>query len=390
MSTGGIGAQWRPMAKYFFVAGEASGDHHSADVIRELFDLDPEAEVHGYGGPHMREAGATVHYPLAEFASVGLDWVGKIFQLRRAGLRIVELCKEHSIDMLVLVDFPGFNLRVATAAKKAGIRVVYYITPQVWGWKTGRVHRMRRDLVKALVILPFEEPFLQKYGVPAKFVGHPLVDRLKVVRSSQVLREEHGLPMEAPLVGLLPGSRKGEVDRLAPVLRETARLLLTDFPDLHFVVPRADSISTELLRSHFPTDIPITFVDNPSPDLRSCFRASITKSGTSTLENAILRVPQVIIYKGRWLDAWIAKRMIQVKWLGLVNLLADEEVCPEFLQEECIPENIAAAVRPLIGETPERKRMLEALGQIADSLGAGHAARRAAEEIRLAAAFDIP
>lgn len=372
------------MKRIFFIAGEASGDSHAAEVIRELRNLEPDCEVHAYGGARMAEAGAMIHYPLPDLASVGLDWVKNISEFTRLGHRVPGLCKELGTKTLVLVDFPGFNLRVAALAHKAGIRVLYYITPQVWAWREGRVKRMRRDLERALVILPFEESFLRERGVSAQFVGHPLVDRLGQPRFSQVIREEQGLPLseEIPLVGLLPGSRRAEVERLGPVLRDTARLLLAQEPDLHFVVPCAGTINPQKLRELFGDSIPWTLIEHPSPDLRSVFRVSITKSGTSTLENAILRVPQVIIYKARPLDAWLARRVIQVPWLGLVNIMAGREICKEFIQEDCVPEKIAEGVLPLIRDTAARKTMLADLDAVRHSLGQGQAALRAAAAIQ--------
>jgi lipid-A-disaccharide synthase len=331
----------------------------------------------------MALAGAQIHYPLPSLSSVGLDWIWHIGELRRLGRRVLEICREQGIETLVLVDYPGFNLRVATAARRAGLRVVYYITPQVWAWRTGRVKRMKRDLDRALVILPFEESFLQRHGIPATFVGHPLVDRLANPRPSQVIRAAHGLPLseEISLVGLLPGSRQGEVHRLLPVLQESARLLYEANKTLHFVVPRAATIPPNLLSGLSAAGFPYSIVENPAPDLRSAFRVCLTKSGTSTLENAILGVPQVILYKGKPVDAWIAKRLIRVPWLGLVNLLAGKEVCPEFLQETCVPEKIVTAACPLLEDTPARKQMLDGMRLAADSLGEGNAAARAARAI---------
>ncbi len=372
------------MKRIFFIAGEASGDSHAAEVIRELRALEPDCEVHAYGGSRMAQAGALIHYPLPDLASVGLDWIKNIFELVRLGRRVPGLCQELGINTLVLVDYPGFNLRVAAAARKAGIRVLYYITPQVWAWRVGRVKRMRRDLDRALVIFPFEEAFLREHGVNAKFVGHPLVDRLGCPRSSAVIREEHGLPLspDTHLIGLLPGSRASEVECLGPILLETARLLIAQQPDLHFVVPCAGTFSPRILCNQFGDSIPWTLVEHPSADLRSVLRVSITKSGTSTLENAILGVPQVIIYKAKPLEAWIARRVMQVPWLGIVNILAGKEICKEYLQEECTPEKITEGVLSLIQDSEARRQMLDDLNVVRRSLGEGNAVRRAATAIQ--------
>lgn len=369
--------------KIFFVAGEPSGDAHAADVIEEILKIRPDIEFHAYGGERMKAAGAKIHFDLPSLSSIGLDWIRNIRTYAHLIRQVPQLCQQYGINHVVLVDYPGFNLRVATRAHRAGLKIHYYIAPQVWAWRTGRVKRMKRDLEKVFVILPFEEEFLKKRGVPAQFVGHPLVDRLKERRPLKEIRESAGLPLseDVVLVGLLPGSRPREVQRLGPVLYESARCLLQHFPNLHFVVPRGDSITSEELHRVFGPAIPWTLVEEPAPDLRSVLRVSLTKSGTSTLENAILGVPQVIIYKVKALDAWIARRVIQIPWVGLVNVLAGREICPECLQEECTPENITRKAIPLIEETVERKRMLQDMREVAESLGDGHAARRAAEAL---------
>jgi lipid-A-disaccharide synthase len=371
------------MEKFFFVAGEASGDLHAAEVIREMKKMCPEAEIHGYGGERMKEAGAVIHFPLPDMASVGLDWIWKIFEYRRLGLQILDICREREIRNLVLVDFPGFNLRVASAGKRAGLRVLYYIIPQVWAWRTGRLKGMKRSLDLALPIFPFEKRLLENAGIPARFVGHPLVDQLKKRRSPEAIRRENNLPLspQIHLVGLLPGSRVREVERLAPVLLECAKLLLWDFPKLHFIVPRAQTIPIEMLERHFRGEIPLTLVENPQPDLRAAFRMAIAKSGTTTLENALLGVPQVIVYKGRPIDAWIARRVIRVPWLGLVNILAEKEICPEFLQENCIPSKIVPAASALLANSGRRETMLREMEITADSLGSGGASEHAAKAI---------
>jgi len=369
--------------RLFFVAGEDSGDLLAAEVIREMRSLDDQVEVYGYGGPRMAQAGASIQFQLTDLASVGADWIGQVFKLRRLGIDAIKYCKSESIGTIVLVDYPGFNLRLATAAKRAGLQVIYYVCPQVWAWRTGRVKRMRRDIDLVLALFPFEEDFLRTHGVPVRFVGHPLIDRLRDPRPVQEIRQDHGLPssLDIPLIGLLPGSRQKEVERLGPVLARTASLLLEARPNLHFVVPKAESVSESSIREHFPAQFPWTLVENPTPDLRSAFRASITKSGTSTLENAVLGVPQVIVYRGSPLVAWVARRVMRIPWLGLVNVLANREVCPEFLQERCIPERIREGMLTLIDETAERERMLSDMAAISESLGEGQAALRAAKSI---------
>ncbi|MCB9783531.1 MAG: lipid-A-disaccharide synthase, partial [Candidatus Omnitrophica bacterium] len=371
------------MKKIFFVAGEVSGDQHASEVIRELKRLDPEVEVHAYGGPLMEQAGAKIHFPLPDLASVGLDWIWKVFKFRKVGVELLEICKREKIDTLVLVDFPGFNLRVATAAKKAGIRVIYYIIPQVWAWRAGRLKRMKRDLDSALVIFPFEKPLLEAAGIETEFVGHPLVDKLSRVRDRSTVLDEHGLRDQGGerLIGLLPGSRNREVDRLLPVLLEAASRIQKEVRNVHFVLPLASSISLERVRSQVGDSKSISIVKNPSDDFRSILDFSITKSGTSTLENAVMGVPQIVIYKGRPLDAWIARRVVRVQWLGLVNLIAGREICPELLQEDCTAEAITAKTVYFLNDKGAINKMVEAMTQVRASLGESGASERAAKAV---------
>ena len=373
------------MRKIFFVAGEVSGDQHASEVIRELRNLDPGFEVHGYGGPLMERAGTKIHFPLPDLASVGFDWIWKVFEFRRVGIELIEICKRENIRTLVLVDFPGFNLRVARAARKAGIRVIYYIIPQVWAWRAGRLKRMKRDLDTALVIFPFEKPLLENAGIRTEFVGHPLVDKLGHLRDRVTILREHGLERfeEKRLIALLPGSRSREVDRLLPVLLDAASRIRSRIDNVHFVLPLASSIPKRSIESRLNPSLSLSVISNPSPDFRSALEFSMTKSGTSTLENAVMGVPQIVVYKARALDAWVARRLVKVKWLGLVNLIADEEICPEFLQEDCTPEKIAEAAVEILSQEESRRRMLEGMDRVRGSLGhPGSPGRTAAEILR--------
>ncbi len=371
------------MRKIFFVAGEVSGDQHASEVIRELKTLDPTLEVHAYGGSLMEEAGARIHFPLPDLASVGFDWIWKVFQFWRVGVELIEICKREKIDTLVLVDFPGFNLRVATAAKKAGIRVIYYIIPQVWAWRAGRLNRMKRDLDAALVIFPFEKPLLEGHGISTEFVGHPLVDKLGLIRDRETILQDHGLSdyTSKKLIGLLPGSRRREVDRLLPVLLEAAKGIHSRIDDVHFVLPLASSISKQAIETEIESNLPVSIVQNPSSDFRSVLHFSITKSGTSTLENAMMGVPQIIIYKGRAIDAWFARRLVKVQWLGLVNLIANKEICPEFLQEDCTAENIVEATLQFLEHAENRNEMLKEIERVRLSLGEPGASKRVAQHL---------
>lgn len=371
------------MKKVFFVAGETSGDQHAAEVIREIRRIDPAVEVHAYGGDEMEGAGAKIHFPLPELASIGWDWVGKVFQFRRVGIELLEICKREGIETVVFVDFPGFNLRVAKAAKKSGMRVLYYIIPQVWAWRAGRLVGMKRDLDAAFVIFPFEEPLLREAGIETEFVGHPLADKLAVIRDRETILSEHGLSDlgDRTLVGLLPGSRRKEIDRLLPILVDAAKEIHKSRPDVHFILPLAKSISRETIESRIDSSLPLTLVEDPSPDFRAVLTFAVTKSGTSTLENAVLGVPQIVVYKGSALDAWFARRLVKVRWIGLANLIADREICPEFLQEECTAENLSRACLHYLEDDAARETMRTDLSKVRASLGGPGGAERTARAI---------
>ncbi|MCA9450306.1 MAG: hypothetical protein KC931_24500, partial [Candidatus Omnitrophica bacterium] len=234
---------------------------------------------------------------------------------------------------------------------------------------------------------PFEKPLLEEAGIPTEFVGHPLVDQLGVIRDRETILRETGLESltEKRLIGLLPGSRHREVERLLPVLLEAAERIHRDFPDTHFIVPLASSIPMDRIQSRIDSQngsrVPLSIVEEPPKDFRSILHFSITKSGTSTLENAVMGVPQIVVYKGRPLDAWIARRVVRVQWLGLVNLIAGREICPELLQEECTPEEIFKATATYLADAGKRDRMLEEMAKVRDSLGESGASKRTAAAI---------
>lgn len=366
------------MKKLFVIAGEESGDQHAAAVIRELHQIDPDIEVHGFGGNNMALAGAHIHYPLTDLACTGLPGIRQLLTLLRLRKTVIKICQQEQIHHLLLVDYPGFNLSVARFAHQAGMRVIYYIAPQVWAWRAGRLKKMKAWLDLVLVILPFEKDFLSQAGIPVEFVGHPLIESLPPPRSPEVIRESHQLPMDVPLVGLFPGSRRKEVEKLAPVLRQCAQQILDANPKVHFVVPVANNLDPEFVKGAIGTDLPITYLIKPSADFRAVLQVAITKSGTSTLENAFYRLPQVIVYRASWLTAFIARRVFYIAWLGLVNILAQREICPEFLQEDCVPEKIVPKVLALVDSSPQRQQMMADLESVRQSLGSAVPAAKVA------------
>lgn len=359
--------------RYYIIAGEASGDLHGSNLIRELRKLDAAGEVRAWGGDKMEAAGAALVKHYRDLAFMGFVEVVKHLPTI---LRNLRFCKEDilafSPDVLVLIDYPGFNLRIAEWAKAQGIRVCYYISPQVWAWKEGRVKKIRQIVDKMLVILPFEVPFYERWKYGVEFVGHPLVD---------VVAEEMGKPAPAPLsskpiLALLPGSRAMEIQQKLPVMLAAAK----HFPDHQAVVAGApaqpDALYEELMRGSGAV-----LLRNQTYDLLRRARAACVTSGTATLETALFGVPQVVCYRGNPLSYQLAKRFIKVKYISLVNLILDRRAVPELIQHELTEERLVETVRPLLVDGEAREGMLADYRALQKMLGEGGASARAAQAV---------
>jgi len=325
--------------KIMVVAGEASGDMHAAGVIRALKRKDRSLKVFGLGGPLMAKAGMDVREDLTAHAIMGFAEVVRHLPL---SLRRLSDCgrwlKEEKPDLLLLVDYPGFNLRLAGWAHRLGIPVVHYIAPQVWAWHEGRIPRMKQVLTKLLTILPFEKAFFERHGMDAVYVGHPLMEEmdLKVVVRTKVLKR-NGIPVQAfPLVSAMPGSRKAEVERIWPLFLRASRSLRKIFPDATFLVPRPHGLEPSDYPGLVPED-PVFFVEAPAYDLRKACDLAWVKSGTGTLETALLGTPLVVAHKVPALTGYLAKRLVKIPHVSLVNILSGKEVVKELLQEKATP-----------------------------------------------------
>ncbi|GAA4335704.1 lipid-A-disaccharide synthase [Flaviaesturariibacter amylovorans] len=362
--------------KYYLIAGEASGDLHGSNLVKELRRRDPGAVLRGWGGDLMEGAGVTLvkHYRYLAF-------MGFIEVLRnlRTILNNLKFCKEDIAafkpDVLVLIDYPGFNLRVAEWAKAQGIKVVYYISPQVWAWKESRVKKIRQVVDKMLVILPFEEHWYRdRWEYQVEFVGHPLM---------QVVQEFlAGFRPEAeylkPVIALLPGSRRQEVAIKLPVMLAAAK----SFPGYQFVVARAtaldDAFYEELLRDH-PG---VLSVKNDTYALLAQSTAALVTSGTATLETALFGVPQVVCYKGSSISYQIAKRLVKIKYISLVNLIMDKPVVTELIQGECTPPNVVRELEALLHNEARRAQVKNDYYELKQLLQqGGNASAKAAEAV---------
>lgn len=355
--------------KYYLIAGEASGDLHGSFLIRSILKRDPEAIIRMWGGDKMQAAGGELVKHYRDLAFMGFAEV--LLNLRTI-LGNIRLCKEDIIqfqpDRIIYIDYPGFNLRIAHWAKKKGFTNFYYISPQIWAWHSSRVHRIRNDIDRMFVILPFEKAFYKKYGMEVDFVGHPLLDTLKDLQPDPTFRFRHNLQQDTPLVALLPGSRKQEIKRMLEVMIGA----LQGLEGFQFALACAPSQEPatylNLLKEMKVPDEQITLIENDTYGLLQAADAALVTSGTATLETALLGVPQVVCYKGNGLSYQIARRLIQVRFISLVNLIIDREVVSELIQDACTPEAIRMELNQLF-DPVNRQRILSDYQQLKSLLG---------------------
>ncbi len=344
------------------VAGEVSGDMHAARVIKALLRKNKNLKIFGLGGPQMAEAGMDVREDLTRQALIGFWEVLKHYpQIRRRFQDCEKWLEREKPDLLVLVDYPGFNLRLAERARRLGVPVCYYVAPQVWAWHESRIKTIQRVVRKLLVILPFEKDFFRRRGVEAVYVGHPLLEELdlKAVDRREVLKK-YGLdPARFPLVCAMPGSRQGEIGKIWPLYLKASRLLKKSCPDAAFIVPKPHGLEHEDYRGLTPDD-PFLFVEAPAYDLRKICDLAWVKSGTGTLETALLRTPMIVVYKVAAVTGFLAKRLLKIKNVSLVNLLSGREVVTELLQERAKPRKLVEETHRLLDDRAVRRDQLAA------------------------------
>jgi lipid-A-disaccharide synthase len=355
-----------------FSVGDVSADQYIADMLPQLTQRLPGATYSGLGGPHMQAAGVEV---LMDMTSQGIVGVVEVIRylpwLRRAWRTITQHLQQPKPDLLILADYSGFNLRIARFAKALNIKILYYISPQVWAWKRHRLQLIRQYVDHMAVILPFEVPIYRQAQVPVTFVGHPLAQRAHSTFSHDQAAAELGLQADRKIIGLLPGSRRAELNAVLPLLTECARELHAQHPQLQFVMPVSPSFTPEMIQARLPDDCPpIRMISNRMYDVLACCDAAIVTSGTATLETALMGVPQVIIYKMSPITFWIVKRKILkqrmdfAQHFGLCNLIAGKIIAPEFVQDEANSTNVVTEIRRYLeDETHYRhnKQQLQAL-----------------------------
>ncbi len=363
------------------VAGEASGDLHGAHLVREMKALDPSLSFCGVGGQNLEAEGVRLIARSSEMAVVGLTEVfSKLRFIAGVFFRLRGMLRTEKPDLVVLIDYPDFNLRLAAAARDAGVPVFYYISPQVWAWRKNRIHRIREVVDRMAVILPFEKDVYAEMGVHVDFVGHPLLDAVKRTRSREEALNALGLRDAWPIVALLPGSREKEVTTLLPEMAGAARILARDFEGAQFVLPRADTVDPALVQGILQAhSVPVTVVPGQMYDAVGLADAAMVASGTATLETALLETPMVIAYRISPLTAAVGKRVIRVKHIGLVNLIAGKTLAPELVQEDANASRLAAEVKAILSDRDRSRTIRRELAEIRHKLGEPGAARRAAE-----------
>lgn len=363
--------------KYYIIAGEASGDLHASNLIKSLKKKDLSAEFRFWGGDLMEEATGqkpVKHY--RDLAFMGFLEVAKNLKTIFGNIKFAKKdIKNFQPDILILVDYPGFNLRLAKFAKALGIKVVYYISPQIWAWKEGRVETIKKYVNEMLVILPFEKNFYKKHSVGAHFVGHPLLDAISDLKEidCQEFKSKNNLN-DKEIIALLPGSRKQEVEKMLEIMLSVRSY----FTDYQFVIAGAPSLPKEFYQKF--TDENVHFVSNKTYDLLRCSKAALVTSGTATLETALLNVPEVVCYKGSRISYEIGKRLIKnIKYISLVNLIMDKEVVKELIQSELTTENLVKELNLVLSQNCEK--ILEDYKELRTKLGGKGASDNAAEII---------
>jgi len=361
------------MAKRVMViAGEISGDLHAARLIRDLRAARSDVELFGIGGDAMREEGVRIEVDASEMAVLGFfEVLKRYFFFRRVFARMVALLKEEKPDALLLVDYPGFNLRLAKEAHALGIPVLYYVSPQVWAWHKSRIPAMAKMLDLLMVIFPFEVEVFKGTGLKTIFVGHPLVESVK----RTLARPPEDLPWPAgeKRVAILPGSRRQEIERILPVMLDTAAELRRRDPAATFLIAAANEdsatqIQAQLAARPTPEREGIAVSVGQMREVARQARAAMVCSGTATVETALLKCPMIVVYRAAALTVWLGRKLIQVKWLGMVNLVADRTLCPEFIQQDAQPRAMADALVPLIADSPARQTQLKGLNEVGEAL----------------------
>ncbi len=372
------------MKKVMIMSGEASGDLHGANLAREIRNQDPSIALYGVGSVRMKEAGVQMLADASEISVVGitavLTHIGAIY---RVYAKLKRFLRDERPDLLVLIDFPDFNIILGKAARKLGIPVLYYISPQIWVWRKGRIKTLARLVKAMIVVFPFEVPIYEKAGVDVRFVGHPLADVVKSDLTKEQAKNDLGLDLGRRTVALLPGSRKSEIIHLLPDMLKAARILSSRFSDLQFVLPVAPTLGHGFVSAFIDQDgVPVRIVDGRVYDVLKASEAALVASGTATLEAGLMAVPMAIVYKISALNYFILTKLVRgVQNVGLVNIVAGKRIVPELVQKNSTPENMADALTSMLNDPAYSNRIRAGLADVKTRLGEAGASKRAASVV---------
>ncbi len=366
--------------RVLLVVGEASGDLHGSHLVRALRERDSALEISAVGGEALKREGAKIIFDVARIAGMGLtELAGNLTSLWRAYSRVKKNLREQRPSLLILIDFPDFNLRVARVAKRLGVPVLYYISPQVWAWRKRRIAEIARLADRVAVVLPFEAPLYEQAGVKVEFVGHPLLDVAYASRPREETLARLGLDPSKQTIALLPGSRRREVAYHLPVMIEAAEILSREMA-LQFILVRASTVGRDSLeRSLSGASVGVSLSDGDAYNVLHACDLAWTASGTATLETALMLRPMVIVYRLARMTYALARRLVRVDSIGMANIIAGEKVVPELIQDEVTAERIVAESRAILGDRVLRERMISKLSEVRAKLGAPGAAGRTAD-----------
>ena len=359
------------------VAGEASGDMRAAGLARALKELDPTLRLSGIGGEHMRQAGVECFGDITQLAVIGIAEVVKnLSRIKKVFDQILKQIDTTHPDAVILVDYPGFNLRLGSEIKKRGIKIIYYVSPQVWAWREKRVLTIKKLVDRMIVLFPFEQGIYSKYGMKVDYVGHPLVDEIIVERDQTEVLKSIEFSASKTTIGLMPGSRAKEVERHLKPMLEAAQILFEQNKERQFILLKAPTIPLKLIEDMLFSykHLPLKIYDGPTYDGINAMDAAIVASGTATLETALLKKPMVIIYKTSWLTYAIARALIKIPYIGLVNIVAGKKVVEELIQNEATAVKIANALQSALHDP----KIVDELAALKTSLGGPGASLRAA------------
>ncbi|AKQ33376.1 lipid-A-disaccharide synthase [Candidatus Coxiella mudrowiae] len=360
------------------IAGEASGDLLGAHLAKSLKFLDPQLKVAGMGGKRMREAGVNIFIEAEKLAVVGVsEIISQLGDILAARQCLKNHFKIERPDLVIFIDYPGFNLHMAKQAKKAGIKVLYYVSPQIWAWRYGRIKKIKKYVDHMGVLFPFEERLYQRENISVSLVGHPLIDITVPTLPREKVYQKFDLSTEKPIIGLFPGSRSREIARLLPIITSATRLIKERLPNAQFVLPLAPNLSSQDVHNYLFSDIKI--IEDNTYNVLSVCDAAIAVSGTVTLEIALHQIPFVILYKVSPLTYWLGKRLIQVPFIGLSNLVAEEPITPEFIQHQATPQAIANEIYRLLEDHSYRQTCLNKLKPLRAKLGDSGASLKTAK-----------